>query len=139
MPIPGQTVNLFNIKNPDGAPNINKIEVPLIGKIDGQSDWKYCFPSPEPPPPPNLKVYLVLPSSVLVKTSVAKLSPPPPSILLPVLLYTGSEDVPGVALLCPGEDLCGGAALCTIAQLGKLLAEGGLQHREKGLYMNAPV
>ena len=49
------------------------------------------------------------------------------------------EGVPGITLLCPGEDLCGGAALCTIAQLGKLLAEGGLQHREKGLYMNAPV
>ena len=132
MLIPGQTVNLFNIKNPDGAPNINKIEVPLIGKIDGQSDWKYCFPSP-PHPEGVPGITLLCPGEDLCGGAV----PPPPSILPPVLLY--SEDVPGVALLCPGEDLCGGAALCTIAQLGKLLAEGGLQHREKGLYMNAPV
>jgi hypothetical protein len=40
----------------------------------------------------------------------------------------GYRILPGVALLCFGEDLCGGTALCSLPQLMfKLLAESSLQ------------
>jgi hypothetical protein len=39
-----------------------------------------------------------------------------------------NRDLPGVALLCFGEDLSGGTALCSLPQLMfKLLAESSLQ------------